>query len=221
MFSYGPLFDPDFFIPTCSFIRSAIRPVLAIPSFIHAFVLPFVHASLLSRYYSSVQPSDRPFVLSFSFSLVPYIILRFWPSLFIFHIFCCVIFFIASVPDPPKIIRSEEIEYKKNVGDDVKLRCRATGASDDSNNRTLFFWKNQFGLVRQDRSKWPRYEIKQNSYLKITNIRAEDAGVYTCTATNEFGSSNAERRLRVFKNGKEIQPKKPPKNHKPCKLMHF
>ena len=101
----------------------------------------------------------------------------------------------------------------------MKLRCRATAAHEDSNNRTLFFWKNQLGLIRQDRSKWPRYEIKQNKYLRITNIKPEDAGTYTCTATNEFGYKDAKMRLRVFKNGKEIEPIKPSENPKPCEYF--
>ena len=102
----------------------------------------------------------------------------------------------------------------------MRLRCRATGAHEDSNNRTLFFWKNQFGLIRQDKNKWPRYEIKQNRYLKISKIKAEDAGVYTCTATNEFGYTDAKRRLRVFKNGKEVEPLKPPKSFKPGRYYY-
>ena len=102
----------------------------------------------------------------------------------------------------------------------MKLRCQATGAHEDSNNRTLFFWKNQFGLIRQDRNRWPRYEITQNKYLKISNIKPQDAGIFTCTATNEYGYADAKRRLRVFKNGKEIVPLKPPKNKKPCELSH-
>lgn len=122
---------------------------------------------------------------------------------------------------PPRIIQSNEIEYERNVGEEVKIRCRATGAHEGSNNRTLFFWKNQFGLIRQDRSRWPRYEIKQNKYLRISKIKPQDAGVYTCTATNEFGYTDAKRRLRVFKDGKEIEPMKPPKNLKPCKYFYI
>lgn len=129
--------------------------------------------------------------------------------------------FLASFPAAPKIIRSEKRAYRKNVGQDVKLRCRATGAHDDTNNRTLFFWKNQFGLIRQDRSRWPRYDIRQNKFLKIRNIQGEDAGVYICTATNEFGSSYAKRVLRVFKNGKEIPPVKPTRKGRPSKLFSF
>ena len=97
----------------------------------------------------------------------------------------------------------------------MRLRCRATGAHDDTNNRTLFFWKNQNGLIRQDRIRSPRYEIKQNRYLKISNIKAEDAGRYLCTATNEFGSVGANRTLVVFEDGKEVTPVKPSVERKP------
>eukprot|EP00794_Sanderia_malayensis_P005401 gene5401-6077_t len=117
----------------------------------------------------------------------------------------------------PKIIHSEEKLYRKNVGEDVKLRCRATGAHHDTNNRTLFFWKNQFGLIRQDRSTWPRFEIRQNKFLKIRNVQPGDAGVYICTATNEYGHTNARRVLKVYQNGKEVTPMKPDKSKRPVR----
>ncbi len=100
----------------------------------------------------------------------------------------------------------------------MKLRCRATGAQDDTNNRTLFFWKNQFGLIRQDRTRWPRYEIRQNKFLRIRNIQPQDAGVYICTATNEYGYTDARRVLKVYQNGKEVKPVKPDKKNRPGEL---
>ena len=53
----------------------------------------------------------------------------------------------------------------------------------------------------------------------ISSITLEDAGLFICTATNEFGYTDAKRRLRVFKNGKEAHPVNPPKNQKPCEFL--
>ena len=79
----------------------------------------------------------------------------------------------------------------------MKLKCRATGAVQGLNTRTLFFWQKTKGGLIRSAPEMPRFTIKHNKHLKIRNVQPQDAGEYKCTATNEFGFDVVKRLLVV------------------------
>ncbi|CAH1783792.1 unnamed protein product [Owenia fusiformis] len=70
---------------------------------------------------------------------------------------------------------------------DVQLRCKVFGAP-----RPVVVWKR--GNMQLTGG---RYTTLPDGHLNITDVSAVDAGIYSCTATNKFGSAHANGSLIV------------------------
>ncbi|XP_033721186.1 contactin-3 isoform X2 [Tursiops truncatus] len=93
---------------------------------------------------------------------------------------------VASAPDFSKTPMKKLIQVQ--VGSEVSLDCKPRASP-----RALSSWKKGDVPVQETE----RISFLKDGGLKIANVSKADAGIYTCTAENQFGKANGTTRLVV------------------------
>ncbi|XP_068690336.1 fibroblast growth factor receptor-like 1 isoform X2 [Montipora foliosa] len=93
---------------------------------------------------------------------------------------------------PPQFEKRPKLQYNAEAGNDIRLRCLVKG-----NPPPTVAWIKDQKLVQL--SSRIRLNSRGNSTLKIKKTQPDDAGNYTCTATNVLGKINATLELHVHK----------------------
>ena len=93
---------------------------------------------------------------------------------------------------PPRFGKRPKLQYNAEAGNDIRLRCLVKG-----NPPPTVAWIKEQKLVQL--SSRIRLNSRGNSTLKIKKTQPDDAGNYTCTATNVLGKINATLELHVHK----------------------
>lgn len=76
-------------------------------------------------------------------------------------------------------------ENEINIGSEILLKCQITGNPEP----TFLWYHNKFRLFNTDRIKI----VDGGSRVKITNIKAEDNGIYSCRAENVAGAIDSSQ----------------------------
>ncbi|KAK6636854.1 hypothetical protein RUM43_010518 [Polyplax serrata] len=96
--------------------------------------------------------------------------------------------FDITVSESPKIIPSNEEEVKGTIGGEIVVKCPVGGVPPP----TITWMKNGKPL-----SMASTFFQDENGSLIIKNLTINDAGIYTCTATNSVGSASKEIAFQV------------------------
>ncbi|XP_068745558.1 fibroblast growth factor receptor 2-like [Montipora capricornis] len=91
---------------------------------------------------------------------------------------------------PPRFGKKPKLQYNAEAGNDIRLRCLVKGNPPP----TVEWIKDQKNVQFSPRI---RLNSRGNSTLKIKKTQPDDAGNYTCTATNVLGKINATLELHV------------------------
>lgn len=92
--------------------------------------------------------------------------------------------------------------FKKNMKT-TKMYC---SSSDNAHTFTepdnvifiqTIFWRFQNMNVALTLTFFPRFEIRSENSLRLTQVRAEDEGTYTCVSENSVGKAEASAALQV------------------------
>nr|XP_015827628.2 hemicentin-1 [Nothobranchius furzeri] len=89
------------------------------------------------------------------------------------------------VPEAPSVVVHPQTQLFSR-GDEIRFVCSASGSPPPQ----LFWSRGNMFLANQ-----PRWSVGQNGVLTIRGALPEDAGNYTCLATNEAGSSSQSASL--------------------------
>ena len=93
---------------------------------------------------------------------------------------------------PPRFGKKPKLQYNAEEGNDIRLRCLVRGNPPPS----VAWIKYQKPVQLSSRI---RLNSRGNSTFKVKKTRPDDAGNYTCTATNILGKINATLALHVHK----------------------
>ncbi|XP_054715079.1 neuroglian-like [Uloborus diversus] len=107
-------------------------------------------------------------------------------------------FYLNVLALPPTITERPEPVTSAVISSMVTLRCRVFGAPNPK-----IKWMRDNQELKSD-----RFQLQGNGDLEINEVRAQDEGEYTCSASNKFGDIQASGRLEVKKKTKiNIPPK--------------
>ena len=93
---------------------------------------------------------------------------------------------------PPQFGKRPKLQYNAEAGNDIRLRCLVNGYPPP----TVAWIKDQKLVQLSSRI---RLNSRGNRVLTIARTQPDDAGNYTCTATNVLGKINATLELHVHK----------------------
>uniref|UniRef100_H2YDY0 Uncharacterized protein n=1 Tax=Ciona savignyi TaxID=51511 RepID=H2YDY0_CIOSA len=100
---------------------------------------------------------------------------------------------LISMPLP---VSSEDVEYVQVLGKTVEMKCNVFGSPSPA-----ISWQKDGNKITENE----RFLIRKSKYLRISEVTFDDAGAYTCVATNEYGNATLSTSLTVFRRTK-IQP---------------
>ncbi|XP_050293161.1 roundabout homolog 2 [Anthonomus grandis grandis] len=101
---------------------------------------------------------------------------------------------VTSVADlPPPIIQIGPANQTLPVHSDVTLHCKASNPEGDP---PVIRWLKDGDPLTEDRMP-KRYTLKMDGTLVIDDLKLEDSGLYTCSATSESGESAWSASLNV------------------------
>ncbi|XP_078455625.1 fibroblast growth factor receptor-like 1 isoform X1 [Lampetra planeri] len=105
---------------------------------------------------------------------------------------CCIRLHAVNAKGPPRVSERVSDRVLARVGRTLKLSCPVEGDPPP-----LIMWSKD---GRNIHSGWMRYRVLRDG-LRVTELEPDDAGVFTCQATNGFGSVTINYSLAVIEEG--------------------
>ncbi|KAK7008890.1 fibroblast growth factor receptor-like 1, partial [Biomphalaria glabrata] len=102
----------------------------------------------------------------------------------------------CSANSPPSLSGKVMQRVPVRIGKNIKQPCNA-----QSDMPELTQWKKDGQSINPG---WDRFKISQDGELRIRDVEKSDAGLYTCIATNGFGSVNVNYTIIVIDDEKQV-----------------
>lgn len=83
------------------------------------------------------------------------------------------------------------------MGNSVKLKCPVSGTNGPEHNRTLVAWFKDGNVIQNTHGDRLRFLRVNEKHLKIVSVKEQDAGIYKCTAMNQYGMTELIIELKV------------------------